>query len=277
MYYDFDERPYTILEEDNDYQKQLSLWEIAKGLQATDDLQISEYMNSLIRDNINGNKSYNEIESELRKYYSKFERSSTNYRSEEADFATLRIKEIISTNAFTFSPVTLIKYHKILFSDIESFEYPVGKYRNVNIVKDEDVLNGESVIYSDYSMISDTIDYDFRQEKLLNYESMNVRERAESITRFISNIWQIHPFREGNTRTCAVFMIMYLKSFGFEVDNEPFKNHSKFFRDSLVIANAPNELKTNKYLEMFIGNILFDEDNELVIDLNNLVEKELER
>lgn len=147
-----------------------------------------------------------------------------------------------------------------------SFDSHVGKYREINITKEEDVLKGKSVLYSDYFMISDTIDYDFRQEKLVNYEKMDVRTRAESIMRFISNIWQIHPFRQGNTRTCAVFMIMYLKSFGFDIDNEPFKNHSKFFKDALVIANAPNELKTNKYLEMFLGNILFDEDNELSIN-----------
>lgn len=83
--------------------------------------------------------------------------------------------------------------------------------------------------------------------------------------KFVSSIWQIHPFREGNTRTCAIFLIMYLKSFDFYIDSKPFENNSKFFIAALVLANVPINLRNDKYLKMFLNNLLFNEDNELII------------
>lgn len=92
-------------------------------------------------------------------------------------------------------------------------------------------------------------------------------EKVKHLARFIANIWQIHPFGEGNTRTTAVFTIKYLNSLGFKVNNEPFEKNSWYFRNSLVRANYTNMTKgiymNTEYLEKFFRNLLLGESNEL--------------
>ena len=116
-------------------------------------------------------------------------------------------------------------------------------------------------------MIRQTLDYDFGQEKAFDYSKLSKEETVKHLTRFIANIWQIHPFGEGNTRTTAVFTIKYLKSLGFDVNNEPFEKNSWYFRNALVRANYTNMNKgiymNTEYLERFFRNLLLGEKNEL--------------
>ncbi|EMP64500.1 hypothetical protein D819_07182, partial [Streptococcus mutans AC4446] len=123
---------------------------------------------------------------------------------------SLRIAELLSRSGFSFSPATLLTIHKELFQDIFDDSIPVGQFRQTNISKKEAVLNGESVIYADYPMIQATLDYDFQQEKIFRYSGLSKETMVQHIQSFISGIWQIHPFREGNTRTITVFLIKYL-------------------------------------------------------------------
>ena len=85
--------------------------------------------------------------------------------------------------------------------------------------------------------------------------------------KFISGIWQIHPFREGNTRTTAVFAIKYLRAMGFTVSNDLFAEHSWYFRNALVRANYRNYARSIEpefeHLEKFFRNLLLGETNEL--------------
>ena len=238
-----------------------AIWSVGFGLQAVDGLVPSGYMVELAEAHVLGQKSYEEIESELNVFYGE----SGSEETMEADYASLRIVEILSTDGFVFSPATLLGYHRLLFSDVESFGYPVGKFRDVNITKDEAVLNGETVIYGDFRMLKDTLMWDFEQEKDKDYTHMGKSDVVFEVMDFISDVWQIHPFRDGNTRTIAVFAIKYLRYLGFEVDNEPFKMHSKFFRDALVFANCHKEMRTDKYFRMFVENALLGAEHELVI------------
>ena len=142
-----------------------------------------------------------------------------------------------------------------------------GKIRDYNITKSEWVLDGKTVFYSDADMISATLDYDFKQEKEFSYKKLNQTEIVEHIAKFISGLWQIHAFGEGNTRTTAVFAIKYLQTFGYNVDNDLFAKHSWYFRNALVRANF-NDFKNNikattEYLMKFFGNLLFGEHNDL--------------
>jgi len=237
-------------------------WEIGFGLQAIDGLKPSEYLVELAEKQIFGKLTYEEVEASLKQYYEESARPIDNM---EADFSSMRIAEILANASFTFSPVTLLGYHRKLFSGIETFHYPVGEFRKLNITKKEPVLNGASVSYTDYEMIKDTLSWDFEQEKSKDYRGKAKEEIAHEVMAFISSIWQIHPFREGNTRTIAVFAIKYLSTFGFELNNEPFKNHSKYFRDSLALANADRMNRTDKYLRMFTENALLEGRNELMI------------
>ena len=237
-------------------------WEIGFGLQAIDGLKPSEYLVELAEKQITGKISYEEVETSLKQYY---EEGSQPEDSMEADFSSMRIAEILADRSFTFSPVTLLGYHRKLFSGIETFHYPVGEFRKLNMTKKEPTLDGASVLYTDYGMIKDTLTWDFEQEKSKDYRGKAREEIAHEVMAFISSIWQIHPFREGNTRTIAVFAIKYLNTFGFLLNNEPFKNHSKYFRDSLALANADRMTRTDKYLRMFTENTLLGAMHELVI------------
>lgn len=254
-----EEIPY---EEDNKelpYQTKLDLWETSFGLQAVDGLVPSKYMLELAEKNLSGKKSYEEIANDLNKYY---EDENKSKDSKEADVVSLRIAEFLSDDYFTFSPGTLLAIHKYLFTDVFS-DFPVGKFRRTNIRKTEEVLNGDSVQYASHFMIKETLDYDFNLEKEFSFKEMTDTEIGHHVMNFISNIWQIHPFREGNTRTMAVFSIKYLRSLGFHLNNEPFKKNSAYFRDALVLANASRELKTDKFLRDFTENLLFHGENHL--------------
>ena len=237
-------------------------WEIGFGLQAIDGLKPSKYLVDLAGKQVTGKMSYEEVETNLKQYYEEGAQPEDNM---EADFSSMRIAEILANQSFTFSPVTLLGYHRKLFSGIETFHHPVGEFRKLNITKKEPVLAGASVLYTDFGMIKDTLTWDFDQEKSKDYQGKAMEEIAHEVMSFISSIWQIHPFREGNTRTIAVFAIKYLNTFGFELNNEPFKNHSKYFRDSLALANANRMIRTEKYLRMFTENILLGGVNKLLI------------
>jgi len=238
-------------------------WEVGFGLQEIDGLKPSQYLLKLAKEQIEGKLSYEEIEVNLMHYYQDFSSSKSNM---EADISAMRIAEILADESFTFSPAALLGYHKKIFSGIDTFKYPVGKFRNQNITKKEPVLNNQTVSYTDFEMIKDTLIWDFDQEKAKDYSGKSKEDIAHEVMNFISGIWQIHPFREGNTRTIAVFAIKYYKTFGFDLNNEPFKNHSRFFRDSLALANANQLMKTDKYLKMFTESIVLEKKHELIID-----------
>ena len=258
-------------------------WQTAIGLQDVDGLKPSDYLISLAKSNIEGELSLEETDELLTKYYKQKEKRADEKRTEEADNVSLRITAILSEKTFVFSPSQLVSIHKRLFNGIYKF---AGKYRDYNITKNEWVLNGDTVLYSSYDMIKDSLDYDFNLEKEYDYSLASVDDAIKHIAKFISGIWQIHPFGEGNTRTTAVFTIKYLKTLGLNVTNQLFEHNSLYFRNALVRANYQNyNLKINRntiYLEMFLKNLLFNEHNDLKnrylhINYDKFFEKEKNR
>lgn len=240
-------------------------WQTAIGLQAVDDLKPSEYLIQTARQHIEGDITIEEAKQLIDSYYqSKTVRAGIEDRTEEADKVSARIAEILSENTFTFSPVEYITIHRRLFQGIYKF---AGKIRDYNITKKEWALKGETVLYASADSIRETLDYDFMQEKNFSYKDLNINEAITHIANFISGIWQIHAFGEGNTRTTAVFTIKYLRTFGFDISNEAFANHSWYFRNALVRANYNNLGKgiyaTTEYIEAFFRNLILSEHNEL--------------
>jgi fido (protein-threonine AMPylation protein) len=197
-------------------------------------------------------------------YKTKTVRTDDDDRTEEADKVSARIVKILSNNTFSFSPIEYIAIHRQLFAGIYKF---AGKIRDYNISKAEWVLDGKSVLYANASEISATLDYDFNQEKQYDYKNTDFNQSIQHLVKFISGVWQIHAFGEGNTRTTAVFAIKYLRSFGFTIDNSLFAQHSWYFRNALVRANyndwTNNIHATTEYLMLFFGNLLLGEKNEL--------------
>ena len=241
------------------------VWSTAIGLQAVDDLKPSEYLIETAIQNIEGKITMKEAQSLIDSYYEeKPVRLSDDERTEEADKVSSRIAEILSEKAFTFSPNEYISIHRKLFQGIYKH---AGKIRDYNITKKEWVLDGATVMYGSASELRATLEYDFSQEKEFSYKGLSMDEIIHHLAVFISRLWQIHIFSEGNTRTTAVFFIKYLKTLGFSATNEIFAENAWYFRNALVRANYTNLQKniheTTEYLEVFLRNLLLNEKNEL--------------
>ena len=233
-------------------------WKTAIGLQEVDGLEPSKYLIKTAKEHIEGNINIDEAKKRISKYY-EAESSRKNFEkeSEEADKVAVRITEILSENTFNFSQAELVNIHKRLFTGIIT---GAGVYRDYNFSKKEWVLNGDTVIYSSYESIRETLEYDFEQERKFSYKDLGLEESIKHLCRCTSNIWQIHPFCEGNTRTTAVFIIKYLRTFGFKLNDEVFAENSWYFRNSLVRANYKNFEKNvfedTSFLEKFFYNLL---------------------
>lgn len=241
-------------------------WQAAIGLQAVDGLTPSEYLYETAKQHIDGDITIDEVKSQINNYYkSKALRTEVEReRTEEADKVSARIAELLGEKAFSFTPQELIRIHRHLFTGIYKF---AGLIRDYNITKKEWVLDGESVQYASAYSIMDTLEYDITQERNFSYEGLTTEQSINHICRFIANLWQIHPFGEGNTRTTAVFLMKYLYNFGFKVNNEAFANNSWYFRNALVRANYTNITKgihsTYEPLERFMRLLLLGEKPDL--------------
>ena len=239
-------------------------WHTAIGLQAVDGLRPSKYLIDTAIKNIEGDISIDEAGELLNSYYKENPKSDETDRTEEADKVSLRIAKILSEKAFSFTPNEYISIHRKLFTGIYSH---AGRIRDYNITKKEWVLNGATVMYGSASELRATLEYDFSEEKKFSYKNLNMDQIIHHLAVFVSRLWQIHIFAEGNTRTTAVFFIKYLRTLGFDAANDIFAEHAWYFRNALVRANY-TDLKngvheTTEYLELFLKNLLLDEKNEL--------------
>ncbi len=252
-------------------------WDMAIGLQEVDNLKPSKHLENLLEENIIGKLSLDEVKEELRTYYvEKEKKNEVDYNELECDFVSTRIVELLQEDNFQLS-VEYLKYvHKYLFQDIYEF---AGNFREVDFSKPEIILNKDSVAYGDSNTLKESLEYDISQELEKDYKEMNIVEVINNITNFSSNIWQVHPFREGNTRTTALFIQKYLISLGYNVDNTLFKDKSIYYRNALVRSNYfNNELdikEDNSYLIKFYENLLLGKNNNLRSE--DLIVKELSR
>ena len=244
----------------SDTYKRQEEWDIAIGLQLVDNLNPSKYFKEIIKDHINGVKTLIEIEDDLKDYYSK-QKEIIN-EEYECDLVSTRIVKLLENDKFELS-INHLKYiHEYLFKDIYDF---AGKFREYNFSKKEIILEGDSALYGDYHNLEECLEYDFNNEKKKNYKNMNIDDVIKSIVDFTSNIWQIHPFPEGNTRTTAIFIEEYLKEMNYEMDDSLFRNKSIYYRNALVRNNYHNNKikEDNKYLIMFYENLLLKKNNKL--------------
>lgn len=242
------------------------VWKTAIGLQQVDGLQPSDYLIATARQNIEGDITIDEVKQLLDSYYKQHPAKETENRTEEADKVSARIVEILSEQTYTFSPAEYLTIHRRLFHGMYSH---AGKIRDYNITKQEWVLNGETVLYASAESLKATLAYDFEQEKKFSFKGLSQQEIIDHIAHFISNLWQIHIFGEGNTRTTAIFLIKYLRKLGYkEVNNDLFAEHSWYFRNALVRANyedlSKGIHKTEKYLIHFLSNLLLGKDHPLI-------------
>ena len=239
-------------------------WHTAIGLQAVDGLKTSEYLTATALRNIEGEITFEEADSLLHAYYEEKPTKDKDDRTEEADKVSVRIAALLSENAFSFTPQAYLSIHKRLFTGIYSH---AGQIRDYNITKKEWVLDGDTVMYGSATELRATLEYDLSEERRFSYRNLTMDETIRHLAFFVSRLWQIHVFCEGNTRTTAVFFIKYLRSLGFKATNDIFAENAWYFRNSLVRANY-NDLgrgihETTEYLEMFLRNLLLGEHHPL--------------
>ena len=262
QYIDFDE---YIRQGEPEKKDRAEAWRVAIGLQAVDGLKTSEYLQQTARRNIEGEITNDEAREVGKQYYvSKTQHDDDEEDKQEADRVSANIAKIINERAFTFSTTGLISIHRDIFSGV--FKH-AGQLREYDITKNEWVLRGDTVLYGRWQDLRMALDYDIEKENQFDYKGLSMEEVITHLSRFVSGIWQTHPFREGNTRTTAVFTIKYLQSIGFKADNRMFEEHSWYFRNALVRANYKNVAKgisqDGHFLELFFRNLLMGENNEL--------------
>lgn len=233
-------------------------WKTAIGLQAVDGLQPSAYLIDVAKRNIEGEITLDETRKLIDSYYqSKTVRTPKDEDEEEADKVSANIAKILASKTFAFNTNGYVSLHRRIFEGV--FKH-AGEIRQYDISKKEWVLEGDSVNYLNWEDLRRALDWDIEQEKNFSYKGLTDDEKIEHIAKFISGIWQIHAFREGNTRTTAIFTIQYLRSLGYEVNNEMFAKHSWYFRNALVRANYRNIQKgidySPIYLVRFFRNLL---------------------
>ena len=261
-YLNFDE---YIRQAEPQKRKRAEAWRVAIGLQAVDGLKTSDYLQETARRNIEGEISIDEARELVKQYYiTKTTHNENDNDIEEADKVSSNISKLLQTDAFTYSVAGLAAIHKAIFEGV--FKH-AGHFRDYDISKKEWVLQGDSVLYGRWQDLQMALKYDLEQERLFDYSSLNNEQIVEHLAKFVSGLWQIHPFREGNTRTTAIFTIKYLRSQGFNVNNELFEQHSWYFRNALVRANYRNLPKGVNYapefLVRFFRNLLLGENNIL--------------
>ena len=262
LYLNFDE---YIRQGEPDKKEKAYIWQTAIGLQAVDGLSTSEYLKEAAKRNIEGEITVDEVSRLVKSYYqSKTLREPDDDEKEEADHAAANISKILSARTLDFSTAGYVSLHRRIFEGV--FKH-AGKIRDYDITKKEWVLNGDTVNYLNSEDLRRALDYDIEQEREFSYKGLSTDEMIAHITRFVSGIWQIHAFGEGNTRTTAVFTIQYLRSIGFDIDNDLFAKHSWYFRNALVRANYKNARLgidyTPIYLERFFRNLLLGEQWDL--------------
>ena len=245
--------------------ERVSAWRTAIGLQDVDGLRVSDYLKEIAVKHIEGDITIDEVREQIQSYYvNKTTHDADDAEKEEADKVAARITELIEEKTFSFTPAQLISIHRRLFDGIYKL---AGRIRDYNITKNEWALGGKTVYYASADTISDTLNYDMGQEREFSYANMNIDEAIRHLTRFCANLWQVHAFCEGNTRTIAVFMIKYLRTLGFNVVNDVFAENSWYFRNALVRANYSDLTngitETTEYLERFFRSMLLGEEHDL--------------
>lgn len=241
------------------------VWATAIGLQQVDQLTPSEYLIQTARRNIEGEITLAESRELMASYYkSQPKRDEDVNRIREADLVSQHIAEILAEPTFSLSPSSYVAIHKRIFAGVFSH---AGRLRDYNITKNEWVLKKDSVRYESAEVVAETLEYEINRERKFDYRGLSVEEIIAHISQFTADIWQVHAFGEGNTRTTAVFIIKYLRKLGYDVTNDVFAAKARYFRDALVRANYSNQPKgvhpTLAYLERFFSNLLMGTKYEL--------------
>ncbi len=263
-----------IEESAEDPRQKAEYWETAKGLQAVDGLKTSDYLDEVEKKHVGGEYTAQDAVRVVEEHYREKREEAGGSEAEEAeeaeeaDIVSARIVRLLMSGAFSYRPTMLGFIHGQLFEGLIDAPYDKS-YRDWNVNKAEAVLAGESVSYAPFQLIRENLDYDFGMFDYAGFAMAGneLGSHGKALVRFVSNVWQTHPFVEGNTRTVAVFTEMLLRTKGARVGNEMFEKHAKYFRNALVRANyaalRDDVPEDDTFLVMFFENLLAGRSHDL--------------
>lgn len=172
----------------------------------------------------------------------------------EADYVVYRLKDLaINPLPGDYHTDHFLKFHYTIFQDI--FEW-AGTPRTISIYKEEDVLGGQSVEYSDPFDIVTDIHHVLNRMREKDWISFNHEQLSEEFCDSLAALWKIHPFREGNTRTTITFCCQYIDEMGLRINRKLFEDNAGYVRTALVAYNAffsdGNDFSKKEYLQKIV-------------------------
>jgi len=190
----------------------------------------------------------------------------------EAEQSRVNMMLLYEQGFQNFSPEGLKEIHRFLFGDLYDW---AGEYRIINIEKREKLLAGRSVWYSNDEAITDDLISIFQSIQEQAWQTLSKEAFVSTLARYFSKIWQVHPFREGNTRTVVMMLTFFVEHYGYYMDQELLAESAGYVRDSFVMASL-DQFSEYEHLERILMDAVCDEPVEY--DISSLdTEQETDR
>ncbi|EGO8829798.1 Fic family protein [Enterococcus faecalis] len=101
--------------------------------------------------------------------------------------------------------------------------------------KEEVVLGGVLLTYSEISSIQFQIETIIDNLNQVEWSNISLEDMIPLFSDLIAQLWLIHPFREGNTRTVMRFAGLFANAKGFPLNSKLLRDHASYVRKSLVL------------------------------------------
>lgn len=186
----------------------------------------------------------------------------------ESMMVRTRMALLYNSGFSEFSTTGICKLHKILFGDVYDW---AGKYREINIQKCERILVGKSVWYSNWDTIDKDLNKIWKKINAVDWQSLNREDFAKKIAKLFSALWQVHPFREGNTRTTIMMIALFVEHYGYYFDYELISSSAGYVRNAFVLS-CLGEYSEFEHLEKILIDAISNEPIEDT-DIGDLVSK----
>lgn len=103
--------------------------------------------------------------------------------------------------------------------------------------KPEEILGGDTIRYAYPSEIEKQIEKYIKELNNTNWQEKNTEQKSLEFTKLLAGLWQVHPFRDGNTRTTMAYAFKFAKEHGFEMNEDIILKHFGYVRNAFVKAS----------------------------------------
>jgi fido (protein-threonine AMPylation protein) len=240
-------------------------WQTAIGLQAADRLSTSDYLRQTAQKHIDGKIDIGQVNELITRYYLEMNaQDASDSETEDADKVAVNIVRILLSEKLDLSIEGLSTLHRSIFDGVYE---NAGTPRTTEMSKREWVLGGDSISFTEAEQLLPSLEYCISKEKYFSYDGISTDSLISHLSEFISEIWHLCPFGEGNSRFTTLFTILYLNYLGINFKFDTFKNDSWYFHNALVRAKYRDLVKNINYetiyLERFFRNLLLGEQWDL--------------